>query len=51
MGASVIQGRTIGRWSIVGSGAVAISDIPANVTAVGVPAKVIETREDRWHDR
>lgn len=51
MGASVIQGRTIGPWSIVGAGAVVISNIPSNVTAVGVPAKIIKTREDRWHDR
>ena len=51
MGANVIQGITIGRWSVVGAGAVAINDIPPNATAVGVPAKVIKTREDRWHDR
>ncbi|HKA17286.1 MAG TPA: acetyltransferase [Blastocatellia bacterium] len=51
MGANVIQGITIGRWSIIGAGAVAINDIPPNVTAVGVPAKVIKTRGDQWHDR
>jgi sugar O-acyltransferase (sialic acid O-acetyltransferase NeuD family) len=51
MGANVIQGRTIGPWSVVGAGAVAIYDIPSNVTAVGVPARVIKTREDRSHDR
>jgi sugar O-acyltransferase (sialic acid O-acetyltransferase NeuD family) len=51
MGASVIQGRTIGRWSVIGAGAVVIHDVPPNVTAVGVPAMVIKTREDHWHDR
>jgi acetyltransferase-like isoleucine patch superfamily enzyme len=37
-GASVIQGIRIGAWSIVGAGAVVIRDVPAGVTAVGVPA-------------
>lgn len=46
-GAVVIQGITIGAWSIIGAGAVVISDIPPNVTAVGVPAKVIKTNSDR----
>ena len=51
MGTSVIQGRTIGSWSIVGAGTVVISDLPENVTAVGVPAKTIKTREEKWHER
>ena len=51
MGVNVIQGTTIGRWSVLGAGAVAINDIPSNVTAVGVPAKVVKTSEDRGHDR
>ncbi len=51
MGANVIQGRSIGAWSVVGAGAVVIRDLPANVTAVGVPAKIIEKREDGWHER
>jgi sugar O-acyltransferase (sialic acid O-acetyltransferase NeuD family) len=42
-GATVIQRTTIGAWSIVGAGAVVIADVPANVTAVGVPARVIKT--------
>jgi sugar O-acyltransferase (sialic acid O-acetyltransferase NeuD family) len=44
-GAAIIQGVTIGKWSIVGAGAVVTADLPANVTAVGVPAKIIKTRE------
>ena len=51
MGANVIQGVTIGPWSIVGAGAVVVGDVPANVTAVGVPAKVIKRREEGWHER
>jgi sugar O-acyltransferase (sialic acid O-acetyltransferase NeuD family) len=48
-GASIIQGVTIGRWSIVGAGSVVTKDIPDNCTAVGVPARVIKTREEGWH--
>ena len=41
IGSSVIQGRSIGRNTIVGAGSVVIEDIPSNVTAVGVPARVL----------
>ena len=44
MGANVIQGVSIGPWTIVGAGAVVVGDLPANVTAVGVPAQVVKTR-------
>jgi len=50
-GAAILQGITIGEWAIVGAGAVVVRDVPANVTAVGVPAKVIKTREEGWHER
>lgn len=43
-GAVVIPGITIGRNSIVGAGSVVIRDVPDNVVAVGVPARVIKTR-------
>ena len=36
---------TIGAWSVIGSGTVVIRDIPANVTAVGNPARIIKSRE------
>lgn len=39
-GAAIIQGRSIGAWTTVGAGAVVVRDLPANVTAVGVPARV-----------
>jgi UDP-perosamine 4-acetyltransferase len=45
MGANVIQGRAVGAWSVVGAGAAVVRDLPDNVTAVGVPAKIIERRE------
>jgi len=49
LGSSVIPGIRIGRWSVVGAGAVVTKDLPENCTAVGVPAKVIKTREEGWH--
>jgi UDP-perosamine 4-acetyltransferase len=41
-GCSVIPGIIIGTWTVVGAGAVVIRDLPADVTAVGVPARVIK---------
>lgn len=40
-GATVINGVEIGDGSVIGGGAAVISNIPPNVTAVGVPARVI----------
>jgi maltose O-acetyltransferase len=37
----VIEGRTIGDRCIIGAGAAVISDIPDDVTAVGVPARPV----------
>ena len=48
-GTVVIPGVRIGRWSVVGAGAVVTKDLPDNCTAVGVPAKVVKTREEGWH--
>lgn len=40
--AVVIPGKTIGENSVIGAAACVTSDIPANATAVGIPAKVIK---------
>jgi len=48
-GAVMIQGVTIGEWSVVGAGSAIVRNIPPNVTAVGVPASVIKEREAGWH--
>jgi sugar O-acyltransferase (sialic acid O-acetyltransferase NeuD family) len=39
IGTVVIPGRRIGAWTRVGAGAAVVCDLPANVTAVGVPAR------------
>ena len=41
IGAIVIGGLRIGANSIIGAGSVVVNDIPANVVAYGVPAKVM----------
>lgn len=48
-GVIVVPGVTIGDNTVVGAGAVVTKDLPANVVAVGVPAKVIRHIGD--HDR
>ncbi len=39
--ATILEKRTIGAYSKIGAGAMVLKDVPPNVTAVGVPAKVI----------
>jgi sugar O-acyltransferase (sialic acid O-acetyltransferase NeuD family) len=45
IGTVVIKNKNIGEWSIIGAGAVVTTDIPSNVTAVGVPCRVIKTHQ------
>jgi len=42
-GAIVLPGVTIGENTVVGAGAVVTRDLPANVVAVGNPARVVRT--------
>jgi sugar O-acyltransferase (sialic acid O-acetyltransferase NeuD family) len=46
--ASVVQGVRIGAWSVVGAGAVVLSDVLPNTVVAGVPARVINTRPEGW---
>jgi sugar O-acyltransferase (sialic acid O-acetyltransferase NeuD family) len=41
MGASVIHGVRVGDGSVIGAGAVVLEDVPAGMTAVGTPARVV----------
>jgi sugar O-acyltransferase (sialic acid O-acetyltransferase NeuD family) len=46
IGSSAIPGVRVGAWTTVGAGAAVVDDLPGGVTAVGVPARVLE-REAR----
>lgn len=39
VGASLAPGCSVGEWAVVGAGSVVVRDIPAGVTAKGVPAR------------
>jgi sugar O-acyltransferase (sialic acid O-acetyltransferase NeuD family) len=45
VGVVIIDRITVGENTVVGSGAIVLKDLPDNVVAYGVPAKVIRTRE------
>ncbi|HEV7488654.1 MAG TPA: acetyltransferase [Thermoanaerobaculia bacterium] len=44
LGATVISGATVGERTIVGSGAAVVADIPDDVVAFGVPARIMRGR-------
>ncbi len=39
--ATIICGNTIGKWAMIGAGAVVVNDVPDYAIVVGVPAKII----------
>ena len=45
--AQVLGPVTIGERAKIGAGAVVITDIPADATAVGVPAKVVRLKGEK----
>ena len=47
IGSCAIPGVKVGSWTTVGAGAAVVSDLPAGVVAVGVPARVLERKTDR----
>lgn len=48
-GANVIERIQVEEWSVVGAGSTIVRNVPANTTVVGVPGKVIQTRESGWY--
>jgi UDP-perosamine 4-acetyltransferase len=44
LGGRVLPGVRIGAWATCGAGAVVLRDVPARVTVVGVPARVLGDR-------
>lgn len=49
LGSGFTPGSTVGAWTVIGAGALVNSPIPANVTAVGLPARVVKHRSPNWH--
>jgi len=45
-GAMIRGGVTIGRWAVVGMGAVVLEDVPDFMVVVGNPAKIVGRRPD-----
>lgn len=41
-GIQIIQGKSVGDYSIIGAGSVVVKDVPDKCTAVGSPARVIK---------
>ena len=41
-GATIIDKVSIGAWTVIGAGATVIDDLPAGVTVVGVPARIVK---------
>lgn len=48
---TILDGVTIGRGSVIGAGAVVTQSVPANSIAVGIPARVIGTRDNKPVDQ
>jgi acetyltransferase-like isoleucine patch superfamily enzyme len=42
-GASILPGVTVGKYAIVGAGAIVTKDVPDYAVVVGIPAKVVKT--------
>ena len=51
IGAATIQGLSLGEGVVIGGQAMVVRDVPADSTAVGVPAKIIKTRDPGWGSR
>lgn len=45
IGSCMIENREVGDDSIIGAGSIIIKNIPSNVTAVGIPARIIKEHD------
>ncbi len=49
IGSTVLPGRHVGAWSVVGGGTVVLDDIPEGAVAVGVPGRVVRHDNEAIH--
>lgn len=49
-GVTVLKGVTIGKNSVIGAGSVVTHDIPDNVVAIGIPARVVKVLEGNYDE-
>lgn len=49
-GAKVLGPITVGAGAKIGSNAVVVKDVPANATAVGIPAHILEEEKSKKHE-
>ena len=47
IGSSILPGRSVGDWAVIGAGAAVVKDVPPYATAVGVPAAVIKIHKPK----
>lgn len=43
--AAILEGRSVGKWSTIGAGAVVTKDIPEGAVAGGIPARVAKRKD------
>lgn len=44
---SILPGITVGKYAIVGAGAIVTKDVPDYAVAVGTPARVVKTLDKK----
>jgi sugar O-acyltransferase (sialic acid O-acetyltransferase NeuD family) len=47
-GVNIVEKVALGEWCRVGAGSTVIKDVPADSTAIGVPAVVVRQRDPGW---
>ena len=48
--ATIVCGHTVGRWALIGAGAVVLKEVPPFATVVGVPGRVVRINGEKTQD-
>jgi sugar O-acyltransferase (sialic acid O-acetyltransferase NeuD family) len=49
VGANTVEKINIGKWSVLAAGSTLFNNLESNKTALGVPAKIILSKDEGWH--